>query len=154
MEMLGQRAGHDLLAGRPRDALAVVEPVVDHLDGRALAQACTVAVPALVVVGRGHAAAALSERAMRARDELGDQPILADIGIHVAARALAVPGPLSGPLVVDAVDLGNGSGEWGQVRNGCCIWHRSADAVACLTCPLLDAAERRERTIEWVNQRP
>jgi len=90
MEMIGQRAVHDLLSGRPGDALAVVEPVVDSLDGRALAQACTVAVPALVVVGRGHEAAALSERAMRARDDLGDQPILADIGIHVAARALAL----------------------------------------------------------------
>jgi hypothetical protein len=70
-------------------------------------------------------------------------------GHALAREALAVPGPLAGPVTVDHVDVGEGT-EPVHVRNGCCILHVVPGGVPCITCPLLDAEERRARTMEWL----
>jgi hypothetical protein len=79
----------------------------------------------------------------------GDQLGKHDRGHALATEALSVSGQLAGPVVVDHVDVGAGT-EPVHVRNGCCILHVVPGGVPCITCPLLDAGERRARTIEWL----
>ncbi|MGK2949878.1 MAG: LuxR C-terminal-related transcriptional regulator [Acidimicrobiales bacterium] len=76
--------------GRPREALATVESRLGEAPDRALAQACVTAAPALLVLGRFEEAAEVAQRGARARRGLGDQPLLAEEGIHVVARAMAL----------------------------------------------------------------
>lgn len=76
--------------GRPGDALRTVEERLADATGRALAQACVTAAPALLVLGRFEEAAEVAQRGTRARRDLGEQPLLADEGIHVVARAMAL----------------------------------------------------------------
>jgi DNA-binding CsgD family transcriptional regulator len=76
--------------GRPREALATVEDRLAEATDRALAQACVTAAPSLLVLGRFEEAAAVAQRGTQARRRLGDQPLLADEGIHVVARAMAL----------------------------------------------------------------
>jgi DNA-binding CsgD family transcriptional regulator len=89
-ELAGARATYELLAGRPQHALAAVEPLLAVAEGRPLVEAATVAAPALAVSGRTDDAVELAERALATRLALGEQQVLADTGIHVAAKVLAL----------------------------------------------------------------
>src|SRR5690242_15854127 len=66
-EMAGQRASFDLLAGRPADALAAVEPLLAREGlGRPIASAAIAAAPALAVMGRTEQAIAIATRGLEA----------------------------------------------------------------------------------------
>ena len=89
-ELACVRATYLLLGGRPHDAVAAVEPLLDRSGGRPFVESAIAAAPALAIAGRTEAAVDLADRAFAARIELGDQAVMSDPGIHVVSRVLAL----------------------------------------------------------------
>jgi DNA-binding CsgD family transcriptional regulator len=89
-ELLGLRAVITLMQGRPAEALAEVDHLLDGGTGRSYCQAVTAAAPSLVMLGRPLEAATLATRALEERLRLGDVPILAPAGLHAVVQAFGL----------------------------------------------------------------
>lgn len=88
-ELVGQRATFELLAGRPREALALVTPILARAGGRPFAEAATTAAPALAVMGRSDDAIAIADSGFVEHLGLGDQAMLSHAGIHLVSHCFA-----------------------------------------------------------------
>jgi DNA-binding CsgD family transcriptional regulator len=89
-ELIGLRGVLELMLGRPRVALEVVEPYLTPPEGRRFVEAATAAGPSLVVIGRHLDAAALAQLAFDERVRLGEQPLLSSSGLHALIRAMGL----------------------------------------------------------------
>lgn len=78
------------LSGDVTEAIDVLMPVVESAAPRPMLAAATGLSPALAMSGRTDEAIATSERAFAVAMQIGPQPGLADPGIHVVARCLAL----------------------------------------------------------------
>jgi DNA-binding CsgD family transcriptional regulator len=118
-EFIAMGGGYDVLSGRVREGLATLEPLLDLPPGRALVTACGPAAAGLLVAGRGEQAVQIAERAFEISLSLGQLPMLADPGLQVIARCLALAemGRLSDARV--PAELGY---EWG-VASGIAVGH-------------------------------
>ncbi len=86
------------IAGRPRDCLVLMEPLIDAASGVALVEACTVGAMSLAQSGRLAEAERVSERALEAYLDLGGPP--QSFGSHVSlagkCQALIFSGRIEG----------------------------------------------------------
>ena len=78
------------LSGDVVEAIDVLSPVVESAAPRPMLAAATGLSPALAMSGRAEDAIEISERAFGVAMQIGPQPGLADPGIHVVARCLAL----------------------------------------------------------------
>ena len=77
-------------SGRPRDALALLEPVAELAGPRARALRALAEVPALVAIGRCEAAVEEASRAFVELIELPDQIAISGPGIHIIMQIYAL----------------------------------------------------------------
>jgi DNA-binding CsgD family transcriptional regulator len=77
-------------SGRPRDALALLEPIAELAGPRARALRALAEVPALVAVGRCEAAVEEARRAFVEQIELPDQIAISGPGIHIIMQIYAL----------------------------------------------------------------
>jgi DNA-binding CsgD family transcriptional regulator len=90
-EVTTQRACLAMLSGRFADATAATQPILDRQpQGRVLVETAVAAAPALAMTGRLTDAAAVAEQGWRAQLALGDQEVLSNTGVLIAAHALAL----------------------------------------------------------------
>ena len=90
-ELLGELATYDLLNGHLARAIEQAEVIVERADSpRALVVGAIAGAPALAVTGRTDEALALADRALLIHLELGEQVAMADPGIHLVSRCLAL----------------------------------------------------------------
>jgi DNA-binding CsgD family transcriptional regulator/tetratricopeptide (TPR) repeat protein len=103
-ELTGLLGVFELVRGRALEAVRIAEPHLGGGTGRHFVEAATAAGPALVMLGRSLEAADLAHRSLDARLALGDQPVLADAGLHALIRALALT---EAGRLDEAVELGH-----------------------------------------------
>jgi DNA-binding CsgD family transcriptional regulator len=91
-ELQAQRAIHVLFEGRPEEAIAIVDPLLERGgDGdRAFVHGALPGAVARGLAGRTEEAIAIADRAFDARVALGDQMQIAGPGIYLVARAFAL----------------------------------------------------------------
>ncbi len=101
-ELVGVRAVTTMLAGRPRDAIALATPIVEADTSRALIQASIAAGTSLAMAGRTTDALAVIDRGLAQHEALGEQTMLTRPYILENARATALfeRGDLPGALAL------------------------------------------------------
>jgi DNA-binding CsgD family transcriptional regulator len=102
-ELQGLIGVFELVRGRTVEAVRIAEPHLGDGAGRHFVEAATAAGPALVMMGRSVEAADLAQRSLDARLALGEQPVLADPGLHALIRSLALT---EAGRLDEAVELG------------------------------------------------
>lgn len=102
-EVQAVRAAYEMLSGAPREAHAMVGPLLATGEGRAFVVAATAAAPSLAVMGRTAEAVDVADRGFAAHVALGEQSSLASPGIHLVAKALALG---EAGALAEAADIG------------------------------------------------
>lgn len=89
-ELTAQRAVIALLSGELATAIGLAMEVLDRNDGgRPVVKAALALAPALAIAGRCDEAVAIAGRGLATQMSLGDQEVMSDPGVHIAAQAVA-----------------------------------------------------------------